>query len=281
MINIIRGKTLNMSSGYLNIGNGKIYYEIEGNGDVLVLCHAGFVDSGMWDPQWDTFTQHYRVLRFDMLGFGKSDPVIEPVSRRQELYSVLQKLGISHAHLLGCSMGGEIVLDFTLEHPEMVVSLAIVSGTPSGFEMQGEPPAQLLEMLQALKQEDLERVSDLQIRIWVDGFFRKPEQVNPHVRQHAIEMNRIPVQNGTWAKADANPPDRLNPPAIGRLKEISVPTLILAGSLDHPEVLRAANLMAKEIKGAKKGILSDCGHIPNMEKPEEFNKIVLDFLSQV
>jgi pimeloyl-ACP methyl ester carboxylesterase len=281
MINNIRGKIVNMSSGYFNIGNGKIYYEIEGNGDALVLCHAGFVDSGMWSPQWDTFTQHYRVLRFDMQGFGKSDPVIEPVSRRQELYSVLQKLGIKRANLLGCSMSGEMILDFTLEHPEMVKSVVVVSGTPSGFEMQGEPPAQLLEMLQALKQGDLERVSDLQIRIWIDGFFRKPEHVNPHVRKHAIEMNRIPVQNGTWAKADANPPDPLKPPAIGRLKEISVPTLILAGSLDHPEVLRAADLMAKEIKGAKKGILSDCGHIPNMEKPEEFNRIVLDFLSQV
>ncbi len=93
--------------GYADLGDGKLYYEIEGKGETLVLCHAGFVDSRMWDDQWDIFTQNYRVLRFDMRGFGKSDPVTGPISRRRDLYCLLQKLGIKSAHLLGCSMGGK------------------------------------------------------------------------------------------------------------------------------------------------------------------------------
>jgi pimeloyl-ACP methyl ester carboxylesterase len=92
-------------------------------------------------------------------------------------------------------------------------------------------------------------------------------------------MNRTAVENGTWGKADAQPLNPLNPPAVGRLTEINIPTLILAGSLDHPEVLRAADLLANRIQGAKKIILSDSAHVPNMEKPTEFNRIVLDFLS--
>ena len=153
-----------MTAGYVDLGDGKLYYEMEGKGETLVLCHAGFVDSRMWDGQWNAFTQHYRVLRFDMRGFGKSDPATGPVSRRQDLYCLLQKLGIERANLLGCSMGGEMAIDFTLEHPEMVLSLVIVSGTPGGFEMQGEPPSQILEMLQAIEKGDLERVSELQIQ---------------------------------------------------------------------------------------------------------------------
>jgi pimeloyl-ACP methyl ester carboxylesterase len=175
-------------------------------------------------------------------------------------------------------MSGEMAIDFTLEHPEMVSSLIIVSGTPGGFEMQGEPPSEILEMLQAIGKGDLERVSELQIHLWVDGIYRHPQQVDPHVRQRAAEMNRIAVRNGTWAKADARPLNPLIPPATGRLAEINVPTLVIAGSLDHPEVLRAADLLANRIRGAKKIILSDCAHVPNMEKESEFNRIVLDFL---
>lgn len=182
---------------------------------------------------------------------------------------------------IGLLNGGEIVIDFTLEHPEMVSSLVTVSGTPSGFEMQGEPPSEILEMLQALKQGNLKRVSELQIRLWIDGIYRQPEQVDPEVRKRAAEMNRIAVENGTWTRADANPLNPLNPPAVERLTEIAVPVLVLAGSLDHPEVFRAANLLENEIRDAKKIILSDTAHIPNMEKPAEFIRIVLDFLSEI
>jgi pimeloyl-ACP methyl ester carboxylesterase len=269
-----------VTAGYIDFKDWKLYYEMEGKGEPLVLCHAGFVDSRMWDDQWDSFTQNYKVLRFDMCGFGKSDPVSEPVSRRQELYDLLQKLDIKRANLLGCSMGGQMVIDFTLEHPEMVLSLVIVSGTPGSFEMQGEPPSQIPEMLEAIKIGDLERVSELQISLWVDGIYRSPRQIDPQVRQLAAQMNRIAVKNGTWAKADSRPLDPLNPPAVGRLVEISVPTLVVAGSLDHPEVLRAADLLANRIRGAKIVILSNTAHVPNMEKPAEFNRIILDFLSR-
>jgi pimeloyl-ACP methyl ester carboxylesterase len=270
-----------MTTGYAKIGDGKLYYEIEGQGEVLVLIHAGFVDSGMWDGQWEDFTRHYRVLRFDMRGFGKSDPATGPVSRRHDLYRLLQELGIKHAHLLGCSMGGQTAIDFALEHPEIVLSLIVVNGPPGGFEMRGEPPVEILEMLQALEQGDLDRVSGLQVHLWVDGTFRQPGQVDQRIRQRAAEMNRIAVENGTWAVADANPLNPLNPPAAGRLAEINVPVLIVAGSLDNPEVLRAADLLANEILGAKKVVMSDSAHVPNMEKPEEFNRIVLDFLNHL
>ncbi len=95
-------------------------------------------------------------------------------------------------------------------------------------------------------------MSDLQIRLWVDGTFRQPEQVSPSVRKHAAEMNRVAVKNGTWAIADASPLNPLSPPAAGRLDEIKVPVLIIVGSLDNPEILRAADLLENKIENAKK-----------------------------
>jgi pimeloyl-ACP methyl ester carboxylesterase len=264
---------------YFDIDGSKLYYEVAGKGETLVLSHAGFVDSGMWDAQWDEFAKHYRVIRYDMRGFGKSDPIAAPVSRRDDLYRLLKHLEVERAVLMGSSMSGEIVLDFTLEHPEKVSALFVVSATPSGFELQGEPPPNLLEMMGAAQQGDVERASELQIRIWIDGMYRQPEQVSADVRRRAAEMNKIAVKNGTWAQ-DMQPLNPLNPPAVGRLGEIHAPTLIVAGDLDHPELLRAADFMQASIACAKKQIISGTAHMPNMEKPVEFNRLVLEFLRE-
>jgi pimeloyl-ACP methyl ester carboxylesterase len=265
-------------TGYASIGDGKLYYEMAGEGETLVLVHAGIVDSRMWDDQWDAFTRRFRVIRYDMRGFGKSDPAQGPVSRRAELYRLLTELKVERAALLGTSLGGETVVDLALEHPEMASALIVVSAVPSGFELQGEPPRYIMEMMQAAQQGELERATDLQIRISIDGPFREPEQVNPEVRKRAAEMNRIPVKYGTFFTADAQPADPLDPPATTRLGDIRVPTLVMVGALDHPEILRAADVMVSGIKRAKKVIIPDSAHLPNMEQPQAFNQAALNFL---
>lgn len=272
---------LQTQSNFLETANGKIYYEIAGEGHPLVMAHAGFVDSGMWDTQWEELAQHFQVIRYDMIGYGKSDAAKAPISRGEELASLFDQLDIKEAHLIGCSMGGEAIIDFALEYAEKVSALIPVSAVPSGFDMQGAPPAHLFEMIGALQAGDVELASELQIRIWVDGAFRQAQDVNPIVRKHAADMNLIAVKNGTWAIADSQPVNPLNPPAVTRLQDIQVPTLIVAGALDHPEIIRAADMMQGEISKVQKLILSDCAHVPNMEKPAEFNQAVLEFLMAV
>jgi pimeloyl-ACP methyl ester carboxylesterase len=268
----------NTHTGFIEIDGDKLYYETAGEGETLVLSHAGFVDSGMWDSQWEAFAEHFHVIRYDMRGFGKSDALKAPVDRRDDLLQLLKHLNVSRAILLGCSMSGEIVIDFTLQHPEMVSALIAVSAVPSGFEMKGEPPPLMMEMIEAFQSGDLERAADLQIRIWVDGEQREPQQIDQKMRQHAAAMNQIVVQRGTSAM-DMQPVNPLDPPAVTRLKDIRIPTLVIAGALDHPEIIRAAGVMEKEIKGAKKAIIDGGAHVPNMDKPAEFNRLVLDFLA--
>lgn len=269
-----------MQHGYVEVVDGKLYYEMDGDGTPLVLSHAGFIDSGMWDDQWSSFAARHQVIRYDMRGYGRSSPLEATIARRDDLLALLKHLDIAQAHMLGCSMGGEIVLDFGLEHPQRVLSLVLVSTAPGGFAMQGPPPATLLEMLGAMEQGDLTLASELQIRMWVDGPFRQPEEVDAAVRQHAAAMNQIPMQNFTLAIDNMEPFKPLDPPAANRLSEIRVPTLIIAGALDHPEILRAAGVMAAEIAGTEKAIMVECAHVPNMERPAEFNRLVLDFLAR-
>lgn len=268
-------------TGTVEINGSQIYYEIAGEGSTVVLSHAAFVDSRMWDAQWEILTQQFRVIRFDMRGFGKSEPVSSPVSRRDDLYQLLQHLNVEKAHLVGCSLSGTAILDLALEHPELVASLVIVSSTPSGFELQGETPRYIFEMMDAMQTGDFAQASELAIRIWFDGMFREPDQVNASVRAKVLEMNRIPVERNTFFIGDSQPFNPLTPPALERLNKIAIPTLIIAGDLDHPEIVRASDLMAAQIPNAQEIIVTGTAHLPNMEKPVEFNQELLDFLRSV
>jgi pimeloyl-ACP methyl ester carboxylesterase len=144
--------------------------------------------------------------------------------------------------------------------------------------MQGEPPAALMEMFGAMQQGDTARVADLQVRIWADGESRTPEQVDAQVRQRITAMNRIAVENGTFAVADMQPLNPLDPPAASRLSQLEIPVLAVVGALDHPEIARAADVMVEHMPHAEKHIIDGAAHVPNMEDPTEFNRVVLDFL---
>jgi pimeloyl-ACP methyl ester carboxylesterase len=267
--------------GHLDLGDGQLYYETAGDGFPLVLSHAAFLDSRMFDDIWEPLAQHFRVVRYDMRGYGLSSPVNGPISRRADLDQLLKHLGITRAHLVGCSNGGEITLDLSLEQPQLAASLTLVDATPSGFELKGEPPRYMLEMFDAMKSGDIDRASELQIRILLDGQYREPRQVDPELRKKALDMYRIPVTQKTSFIADSQPVNPLDPPAVTRLEKVNCPTLIVVGSLDHPELLRAADEMAARIPNARKIIFEGSGHVPSYEQPDNFVRQLLEFLHEV
>ena len=266
---------------HLNVGDGQLYYETAGNGMPLVLSHAAFLDSRMFDAVWEPLAKHFRVIRYDMRGFGQSSPVTGPLCRREDLDRLIKHLDVKEAHLVGCSNGGQISLDLALEQPQRFKSLTLVGSTPSGFELGGEPPRYMLEMFDAMQKGAIDRSNELQIRIWLDGETREPEQIDSKLRRKALEMNRIPVSQSTFFIADAQPINPLDPPAITRLESVKCPTLVVAGSLDHPEVLRAADEMVNWIPTARKTMIESTGHVPSYEQPDTFVKLLLDFLGSV
>jgi pimeloyl-ACP methyl ester carboxylesterase len=269
------------TKSYFDLGDGQLYYETAGKGTPLILAHAAFLDGRMFDAIWERLAEHFRVIRYDMRGFGKSSPVTGPLARRYDLDRLLTHLDVTQAHLVGCSLGGEIGLDLALEQPHRFKSLTLVDSIPSGFQLQGDPPRYLMEMFGALQNGDIELANELQIRIWVDGEHREPGQIDSTLRKNALEMNRIPVSQNTFFIADAQPINPLVPPAITRLESVICPTWVVAGSLDNSEVLRAADEMAKRIPNARKTIIESTGHVPSYEQPDTFVKLLMDFLSGI
>ena len=264
--------------GHLDLGDGTLYYETAGTGSPLVLTHAAFLDSRMFDAQWELLAQHFQVIRYDMRGYGQSSMVQGPLCRRADLRHLLKHLNVEQAHFVGCSNGGQIVLDLALEQPTLALSLTLVGSTPSGFEVQGEPPRYILEMVEAAQRGDIERVNELQIRIWLDGSFREPDAIDRDLRAKALAINRIPVERQTYFVADMQPGCPLDPPAITRLHEVQTPVLVVAGALDHSEILRATDIMVKGIPNARKVIIESAGHVPSFERHDVFNPLLTSFL---
>lgn len=266
-----------MKNGFVEYNNAKLYYEIDGSGVPLVFVHAGIADSRMWNEQFDVFAKKYQVIRYDRRGFGKTKMVAGDFSLHGDLHGVLQALNIKEAVFVACSQGGKTAINFALEHPEMTKALVLVGSGPGGFVFDGEEPKQYAEIEKAEQAGDLALVNELEIQVWVDGQGRTAEQVNPKVRELALDMNRIALET----PQDLGREIALEPAAVNRLSEIQVPTLVIIGDIDTDWSIACSDFLAENIPNAKKVVMNDVAHLPNMEKPEEFNGHVLEFLNQI
>ncbi len=124
--------------------------------------------------------------------------------------------------------------------------------------------------------ENWDALNDLHVKVWVDGFHRTPAQVDAAVRErvHAMLDDNDRVQPKGAAV-------RLDPPAVERLSAIGVPTLAIAGALDVAYSLAAVNVLAADIPNARKAVIEVAAHLPNLERPDVFNRLVLGFLDDV
>jgi 3-oxoadipate enol-lactonase len=269
--------------GFAEVNGTTLYYEVAGKGHPLVLNHGGLVDNHLWDTQFEVFARHFKVIRYDFRGFGESGMLtsgMEPYSLERDLYSLLQFLGIEKTAVLGLSMGGGLAIDFTLQYPEMVDALITVGAGLSGFDIDEpdeELKAKFAEVEETFKSGDITRMVELELQIWTDGPHRTPEQVDPQVRERVRAMSTHNYERGDAQEVQ---PLEMEPPAVGRLSEIHVPTLVIVGDQDLEEILTIAKTLEKGIAGAMKVVIPGTAHHPNMEKPEEFNRAVLEFLEQ-
>jgi 3-oxoadipate enol-lactonase len=266
-----------ITSGFVELNQCQFYYRIAGHGHPLTLVHAGICDSRMWDDQWSMFAQQYQVIRFDMRGFGQSAAPSLPFAPHDDLRALLQFLGIRKTYLLGASLGSQVALDFTLAHPDMVAGLILVGPALTDRRPSDALIQQWSEIGAALERGDVAAANEIELRMWVDGPHRSPAELAPIVRERVRDMNAIKFDKHT-PKAHARP---LEPPAAQRLGDIGVPTLVVVGALDHPELLESAERLSVGIPGGQHLVMTGTAHLPNMEQPAAFNEAVQTFLHHV
>jgi pimeloyl-ACP methyl ester carboxylesterase len=238
-----------------------IAYEVAGSGPPIVLVHSGVADRRMWDPHWDAFRARHRVVRYDARGYGESLPPMAAWSQHGDLLALMDELEITRAHLVGESMGAGIVVEAALARPEAVASLVLVS---PGGAILGSPSDDLQavwrEEIAALDAGDIEAAVEVNLRAWVDGPSRPAEAVDPALRAFVATMQRDAFELPEWDPDDA---------------------LIVVGESDQPAIVDAAHHLAAQIRGSRFVSWPDVAHMVSLERPEEFLRLVIDFVDAV
>ncbi len=260
----------------LTVNGARIHYERAGEGIPVILLHAGVADHRMWQPQVSAFAKHFDVITPDMRGFGKSELPPTRWSPVEDLLGLMKELNLKPAHIVGCSMGGGVEIDFALEHAERISKLVLVGPGISGMKFDEKHAALWSEVEAADKAGDMDALNRAEMHLWLDGPSRPRGYVKQPLRDLFLEMN-----GGNFGSDfGAAPRDELDPPAIDRLAEITAPTLVVIGDQDVPTIFEAVELLMERIPHARKAVIHDAAHLPNLEHPDEFNRLVLDFLRE-
>jgi pimeloyl-ACP methyl ester carboxylesterase len=262
--------------GFAAVDGGRLFFEVGGSGSPVVLIHSGITDSRSWDPQVPALAARHRVLRYDLRGIGRSDVGHGSYSNLDDLVRLLDAVGFERAALVGVSMGGSLALDVALVHPDRVAALVLVGSGISGRQPPDAFKAQIAEIDELYERGLMDQVVERELEIWLYGKGRTAADVDPAIREAVRDMDR----NITERFPEDAKPERIDPPALGRLGEVHVPTLVIVGALDVDHVQEAARELSSGIAGSRIEVMHGVAHVPNMERPVEFNRLVLDFLNE-
>jgi pimeloyl-ACP methyl ester carboxylesterase len=272
-----KARAPNTDAGFADVNGARLYYEVAGAGTPLVMIHAGVADHRQWNNEFPYFASRYHCLRYDLRGYGGSEPVDGEFSHVQDLLALLDTLGMRQPGVfVGCSMGGQIALDLAIAQSDRVIGLVLIGSGPRGLKLDVPNPPQAAEAAAAYEAGDLDRVAELETQIWFDGMGRSTEQVDPGMRRLAYEMNRRALALEARGLGKRLPDSAI--PAADHLHELNLPALIIVGEHDTPFIRAAADYMLERLPAARKAVMQDAAHLANMDHPEEFRGLAEAFL---
>lgn len=255
-----------------------IAHEVHGLGPPVLLVHEGVADRRMWRHQVPALEGGHTVVAVDLRGFGETPHASGPFSNVEDLRELLDELEIDRATVVGGSYGGRVALELALSYPARVSRLVLCPPALPDWEWSQTVRDAWKAGHAAFEAGDFDRAAEVDIELWVDGPRRGPEAVDPEVRdlvrtmqRHAFELPEPDPPPGPEAELD--------PPASQRLEEIRVPTLVVVGDEDVADFQAIAELVSRRIPDARLVVVSGAAHVLALEKPDEFNRILLEFLA--
>jgi len=261
------------------INGAELNYELTGDGPAVVLVHEGVCDLRMWDELAPILADEFTVLRYDLRGYGESTMPGGPFSQAGDLLGLLDHVGIDRAALVGVSYGGRVALDTAAVAPERVTKLLLVSTGLRDHEWSqvvrefGDEEERLLDA------GDIDAATEVNVKLWVDGPGRGPDQIRDSVRARVREMQRRAFEIQVPAY-EAQPPPGPEDPVELRLSELTQPTLVVVGDADVPDFVEIAGRLVRELPNARKVVLEDTAHTIPLERPDEFRDLALEFLRE-
>jgi pimeloyl-ACP methyl ester carboxylesterase len=265
---------------FVDVPGGCLFAIAEGLGPPLILIHAAIVDHTSWDPMIPRLiSAGYRVIRYDLRGFGASTTGDVEYSDRADLRAVLDAFGVGRAVIVGNSKGGQIGLDMAIESPDRVVAVVPVGAGPGGFEGGATPLERTLfdegDQAESADPRDPDAIADLLVRVWVDGPGQPATRVPSEIRETVRRLAR-PLYEPGHVAGRAIP---LIPPANDRLRDLRCPVLAVAGALDLSLFAEALKRLETAAPNARTAMWPDVAHMVGMEQPERLAALVIDFLT--
>jgi pimeloyl-ACP methyl ester carboxylesterase len=246
-----------------------LHYEIQGNGEAIVLLHSGGADLRDWQWIAPQLAQNYQVIVFDGRGAGQSPPLLEPADYVEELRSLLNHLQIDRAILVGHSIGGQIATDFALADPERVIKLVLIAPGLSGFQFSPEIQQQFEQIKAAAP--DSEKMTKLML---AQCLYRVV--MASQARDLMFEMSRHNIQRSfEWKTFEMH---WAQPPTIERLNELQPETLFIIGTEDMVDNLHVAELF-QQVPNIRFAYLKGADHMPTLTHADEVSQLIRQFLN--
>lgn len=269
---------LGASMPYLKTSDLEIYYEISGEGEPVILI-GGLTSTVLsWQYQQKELEKYYKIILFDNRGSGRTK-ILTPYKLTMELfaqdvYNLLQGLGLKKAHIVGASMGGMIAQVFAYSYPELCLSLTLCC-THAGFEKAVKADQEVVKIMlnrQGLSEEEGERralqavahPSSFEKRKEIIEFYLQSKLAFPHSAEELSRRGEAINAFDYWNK----------------LPEIKIPTLVMSGAEDRLIPAANAQIMAECIPNSELILIKNSAHLFFIEEFEEFNKSLLNFLGR-
>jgi pimeloyl-ACP methyl ester carboxylesterase len=244
----------------------------------ILALHPGVGDSRIWAlcaPRWAE--AGCRVTAYDRRGFGASRWREEAHDDLVDLRTVTAATDCRPAILVGNSRGGGLALDMALAHPDEVLGMVLIAPSPSGFpadqwsttEAEDDQDALIDE---ATRSGDLDEVNRLEIRYWLDGTEQPEGRVTGPVRDLMADMNRRALHAGPVGESADHPP------VWPLVEQIDVPTLVVAGGHDLAGMTDVCGQLGERLPDARLETIDDAAHCPSLDRPDQVNALVLEFL---
>ena len=253
--------------------------EADGFGMPVVFLHSGVTDRRMWAEQMRELAEEgYHVIAYDRRGYGETETQDVPFNHLVDLEAVLDSLSIHAAIFVGSSMGGGLAIDFAIEHPERTVGLVLIGTAITGGE-SAEIPEEAADLEDALEyareRGNLDTVNRIEAHLWLDGPLSEAGRVEDAPRELFLKMNAIHLAHPELTEEEV--PDD----AVDSLSAITAPVLLVVGELDMPDIVARHEDLSEEFENAFAIVLEETAHFPNLERPDLFNPILLEFLDAV
>jgi len=256
------------ASDIANVNDAEMSFETCGAGQkTVVLLHDGIVNATVFDAVWPALCKQYRMVRYDRRGYGKTPAATAAYSPVEDLAALLKHLGIARASFVGASAAGGIVIDFALQFPEAVDKLVLVGPAVSGFPIS----EQFITDVKPLAEAMVTGETDTAIALILSSHITAKENTAARAKLRAI-LNANP-QDVRARRFQRNAKD-----SMSRVGELRAPTLIMIGDGDHAQNMAQAEALKSAVPGLRLERVPHAGHLPYLEQPKIFLRVVNAFL---